>query len=279
MIWGYANGWWPQFLTRDDDELYAKLKFLLAHDLQETGVPLSEVSERSDAERGRLGGFLAENDLHLTPSVWFDYLHADEDEARRKAEDIAGDLETCGPLLRAWSVMTKAGAGHRFDRNPPIEEKMERICRSIAPLAEVCHELGMPLMIDTQGDFYSTDFVEMCRRVPHLYLHVDTANIFWAGERVRPAFERMAPHVIGTHWRDERVTIGNRKPRGVLLHNCVTGQGDVPLRELYEVLMEKAPDPDRLVMQLEMFGPREMDRLECLEQSLAFIRSLGEESS
>lgn len=278
MLWGYANGWYPEFLTRDEDELYAKLKFLLDHDLQETGVALDEIAAMTDEERDRLGAFLEDNDLHLTPSVWFDYLNADEDEARRKAEEIAADLRACGPVMRAWSVMTKAGAGHRFDRSPPLEEKLERLCRSMAPLAQVCHELDMPLMIDTQGDFYSADFVEMCRRVPHLYIHVDTANLFWACERIQPAFERMAPHVIGTHWRDERITIGNRKPRGVLLHNCVTGQGDVPLRELYPILLEKAPDPDRLVMQLEMFGPSEMDPRECLEQSLAFFRSFREEN-
>ncbi len=278
MLWGYANGWYPEFLTRDEDKLYAKLKFLLDHDLQETGVLLEEVAERSVRERDRLGAFLRDNDLHLTPTVWFDYLNADEGEARRQTEEIAAALRTCGPLMRAQSVMTYAGAGHRFDRNPPVEEKIERICRSIEPLAALCHELDMPLMIDTQGDFYSTDFVHMCERVPHLYIHVDTANIFWACERIRPAFERMAPHVMGTHWRDERVSIGNRKPRGVLLHNCVTGQGDVPLRELYPVLLEEAPAPDRLVMQLEMFGPPEMEAEECLRQSLAFIRSMREEN-
>jgi sugar phosphate isomerase/epimerase len=278
MLWGYANGWYPEFLTRDEDELYAKLKFLLDHDLQETGVALDEVAVLTDEERDRLGTFLEDNGLHLTPSVWFDYLNTDEDEARREAEKIAADLRTCGPVMRAWSVMTKAGAGHRFDRNQPLEEKLERLCRSMAPLAKACHELDMPLMIDTQGDFYSADFVQMCERVPHLYIHVDTANLFWACERIRPAFERLAPYVIGTHWRDERITIGNRKPRGVLLHNCVTGQGDVPLRELYPILLDKAPDLDRLVMQLEMFGPSEMDPRECLEQSLAFFRSFREEN-
>ncbi len=277
MIWGYANGWWPQFLNRDDDELYAKLKFLLAHDLKETGVSLESIAEMDEPERERLGEYLEENDLHLTPSVWFDYLNTGEGEARERAEQIAEDLRTCGALMRAWSVMTKAGAGHRFDRNPPAEEKIERICRSIAPLAEACSELEMPLMIDTQGDFYSIDFVEMCERVSHLYIHCDTANIFWAGERILPAFKRMAPYIIGTHWRDERITIGNRKPRGVLLHNCVTGQGDVPLRECYDILIEQTPDLDRLVMELEMFGPREMDAGECLQQSLEFIRSLGKE--
>lgn len=278
MLWGYANGWYPQFMTLDDDELYAKLKFLMEHNLQETSVPLEDVAEMNDAERERLGRFLSDNDLHLTPSVWFDYVGADQETAKPETERICGLLQEHVGLLRSWSVFTYAGAGQRFDREPPVEEKIDRLCEALAPLARFCDELGTPLGLNNQGDFYADDFVQMCQRTPHLFLHVDTANVFWACERILPAFRKMAPHTIGTHWRDERVEIGSRKPRGVLLHNCAMGDGDVPLRECYEMLLEHAPDPDRLVMEIEMFGPREMDPADCLERTLAFVRSLEEES-
>ncbi|MFW6189404.1 MAG: TIM barrel protein [Planctomycetota bacterium] len=277
MLWGYANGWYPEFLECDEDELYAKLKFLLAHDLQETSVALPDVLAMSDQERDRLGKFLEDNDLHLTPQVWFDYVNADEGERERRTQEIVTGLREHVGTLRAWSVFTKAGCGHRFDRAMPVEEKINRLCAALKPIAAACHELGTPLAINNQGDFYAADFVEMCERTPHLRLHVDTANIFWACERILPAFRRMAPHVVGTHWRDERVEIGSRKPRGVLLHNCVTGRGDVPLRQCFELLKQEAPNPDRLVMELEMFGPREMDNRECLAESLKFVRSLRED--
>jgi len=276
MLWGYALGWWPEFLTLDENELYAKLKFLLAHDLKATNIKLEQFLAMPQEERARLGEFLAENDLHLTPYVWFDYVNSTAEEAKQRTDEIVAGLSECVPLLRAWVVVTHAGCGHRFDRTMPPEEKVRRLSEALRPLAAACHELGAPLGINNQGDFYVSDFVELCERTPHLGVHLDTANIFWAGERIHPAFETIAPYVIGTHWRDERITIGERKPRGVMLHNCVTGDGDVGLRECYDQLVRLAPNPRRLVMEMEMFPPREMNKTEALEKSLAFVRSLPE---
>ena len=52
------------------------------------------------------------------------------------------------------------------------------------------------------------------------------------------------------------------------------GEGDVPLRECYELLLQHAPHPDKLVMEIEMVSPEDMNPLECFEKSLAFVRSL-----
>ena len=274
MLWGYANGWFPEYLTRDEDKLYAKLKFLLAYGLKETGIELDEFLTLDDAGRDRLGQFLADNDLHLTPYVWYDYVGSSPDDAGRAEDRIGEALREYTPLLRNWSIFTKPGCGHRFDRTVPVEEKLARMSKALAPIAAAGKELGTPLGINNQGDFYISDFVELCEMTPGLYIHLDTSNIFWAGERIFPAFEQAAPYIVGTHWRDERIVIGSRKPRGVLLESCATGDGDVPLRECMAILLEKAPDPERLVMEIEMFRPRGSDSVECLERSLAFIRSL-----
>lgn len=276
MLWGYALGWWPEFLTLDQNELYAKLEFLVAHDLKATNIRLEQLLAMPPDERARLGEFLADNDLHLTPYVWFDYVNAAADEARRRTDEMIAGLSECVPLLRAWVVVTHAGCGHRFDRTMPPQEKVRRLSEALGPIAAACHALGAPLAINNQGDFYVSDFVELCERTPHLGVHLDTANIFWAGERIHPAFETIAPYVFGTHWRDERITIGERKPRGVMLHNCVTGEGDVGLRECYDQLVRLAPNPGRLVMEIEMFPPSEMNKTEALEKSLTFVRSLPE---
>ena len=279
MLWGYANGWWPEFLSRDKDPLYAKLKFLLAYGLKETGVPIEDVIAMSDADRARLGRFLADNDLHLTPYVGYDYVNAPPEEAARASAELIAALREFVPLLRAWSVFTRAGCTHRFDHAMPVEEKIERLCAALVPIASACHALGTPLAINNQGEFYISDFVEMCERTPHLFIHLDTANIFWAGERIHPAFETCAPYVVGTHWRDELISIGVRDPRGVLLHNCVTGEGDVGLRECYDQLVRLAPNPKRLVMEIEMFPQSGISKTEALERSLAFVRSLAIERS
>ncbi len=277
MIWGYGVPWFGTFLTRDEDPLYAKLKFLLEFDLKCTGVGLDEVAKMGDSDRERLGAYLEEHDLLLTPRIWYDYLHTDPDEAKRLTDEFIGNMQKCNKLLRACSVMTMVGRPwHRFERTMPLEEKIERLSAALAPLAAAAEDLGTPLGINNQGDYYCSDFVELCKRTPHLKIFLDTANTYWVGERPLPAFKEAAPYVVGTHWRDEFALPGQTKPQRFELVGCPTGDGDVPLRECYDLLLEHAPDPDRMVMEIEMIRPKGMDDYECLEKSLKSVRSLGE---
>ncbi len=274
MLWGYANGWFPEYLTDDEDPLYAKLRFLLKYGFKEMPISLKDILDMEEAQRDKLGEFLSVHDLHLTPQVWYDYVGASEEEARRSEEEIIEGLRKHTGLLRNWSVFTMAGAGHRFDHDLPLEEKLQRLSDRLRPISAACHELGTSLGLNNQGDFYISDFVSLCQQTPELRLHIDTANIFWAGEPIFPAFELAAPLTVGTHWRDELCVPGNRQPRGLLLENCTTGEGDVPLRQCLEVLREKAPNPHRLVMELELFPQRGSDRVQALEKSIDFLRTL-----
>ena len=52
------------------------------------------------------------------------------------------------------------------------------------------------------------------------------------------------------------------------------GEGDVPLRECYEILQKHAPNPDTLVMEIEMIAPADLDPRECLRLSACFVNSL-----
>lgn len=274
MLWGYANGWFPEYLTEDDDPLHAKLKFLLRYGFREMPVLLKDILAMTEDQRDKLGEFLSVHDLHLTPQIWYDYVGTSEEEANRGEEEIIQGLRKHTQLLRNWSVFTMAGAGHRFDHDLPLDEKLQRLSTRLRPIAAACHELGTPLGINNQGDFYISDFLSLCQQTPELRLHIDTANIFWAGEPIFPAFELAAPLTIGTHWRDEICIPGNRKPRGLMLENCVTGDGDVPLEQCLQVLREKAPNPDRLVMELELFPPRGSDRIQAIQRSVSFLRTL-----
>ena len=51
-------------------------------------------------------------------------------------------------------------------------------------------------------------------------------------------------------------------------------RGIIILAPAYGLLMELAPEPERLVMEIEMFPPAEEDKAEARERSLAFMRSL-----
>jgi hypothetical protein len=56
----------------------------------------------------------------------------------------------------------------------------------------------------------------------------------------------------------------------------VLGEGDVGLAEAYRILLEHAPDPRNLTMEIEMVPPADPGPIESLKRSLAFIRALPE---
>jgi sugar phosphate isomerase/epimerase len=276
MIWGYALVWYGPFLKEDPDPLWARLKFLRKHGLKVTGIGLREFTALPEAKQQEVAQFLAEHDMQLTPGVGFDYLNSDADAATRKADEVLASLARCGPLLRNTIVHTGACTPeHRFDRTRPLEEKLDRLSRGMAPLAAGCQELGTPLCIENHGDYYCSDLVELCRRTPGLTIFLDTGNTYLIGERPWPAFVEAAPYTVGTHFKDHRVC---PRPEARPLHFEVDGSplgdGDVPLRECYDLLRQQAPNPDKLVMEIEMICPDSMDPNECLDRSLTFIRGL-----
>jgi sugar phosphate isomerase/epimerase len=276
MIWGYALVWYGPFLKEDPDPLWARLKFLGKHDLKVTGIGLGEFAALPDRTREEVAQFLVAHDIQLTPGVGYDYLNSDSDTAVRKADETLALLAKYGPMLRNTIVHTGAcTAEHRFDRTRPLEEKLERLARGMAPLAAGCRELGTPLCIENHGDFYVSDMVDLCKRTPGLALFLDTGNTYLIGEKPLPAFVEAAPYTVGSHFKDHRVC---PRPEARPLHFEVDGSplgdGDVPLRECFELLQRNAPNPDKLVMEIEMICPDAMDPEECLRRSLTFIRGL-----
>ncbi|MBB6733543.1 sugar phosphate isomerase/epimerase family protein [Cohnella zeiphila] len=277
--WGYALVWYHGFIRNEADPLFGKLDFLKRHGLVSTGVGLTEITEMDDARRERIGDVLAKQGLRLTPRIGFDYLHADRATRERETERIAEQLRRWLPLTRGEIVTTSMNAGHRFDRVMPLEDKLERLQRALAPLAAVCRELGAPLCVENHGDYYVADLVRLCQQTEALYLYLDTGNTYLIGERPLPAFELAAPFTIGSHFKDHRVAPRpDARPLHFEIGGAALGDGDVPLRECYELLIRHAPLPDKLVLELEMICPDDMEPEQCLERSLRFVRSLGSEA-
>ena len=277
MIWGYALPWFEAFLDGDDDPLMAKLRFLVRHGLRATHISLREVGEMREERRASLGEFLESNDLHLVPTVWFNYLDADGDAVHRNTERAISSLREYVGLLRAPIVTTGVGRYHRFLRDPSLAEQMDRLPAALAPLAKACYEMGCPLGIENHGDYYCSDLVTLCQRTPHLRIFLDTGNTYLIGEQSLLAIRAAAPYTIGTHFKDHHVWPEKETyPLRFEIGGAVLGEGDVGLAEAHAILAEHAPQPDRLVMLMEMIPPRPMDPMECFQKSLAFVRSLEE---
>ena len=105
MIWGYAGPWFGEF-TDGDDSMMAKLKWLVANGLRTTHVFLPHVEAMSDEERGELGQYVVDHDLHLVPVVHFDFLTDDYDEIMRNTDKAMRAIGETRELVRAPIVTT-----------------------------------------------------------------------------------------------------------------------------------------------------------------------------
>ena len=276
MIWGYAGPWFGEF-TGGDDSLMVQLRWLVANNLSSTHVFLPHLAQMPEAEREEVGQHLADHDLRLVPVVHFDFLAEGRDEVMRNTDSAIRMLGEYHDLVRAPIVTTLVGRYHRFMREPSFEEQMDRLPSAIAPIAQACHEFNTPLGIENHGDYYCTDLVALCERTPFLGIFLDTGNTYLIGEQSLPGIRAAAPYTIGTHFKDHFVWPEKETyPLRFEIGGAALGQGDVGLAEAYHILVEHAPEPESLVMLMEMIPARPDGPQECLEKSLAFIRSLPE---
>jgi sugar phosphate isomerase/epimerase len=276
-IWGYGLAWYAPYLSGHEDKLYAKLAFLEKHGLASTGMHLSEAQELSEAKMDELARYLADHDLHLNLHVGYDYLNASDEEMTRNNDIIISALEELTPKLRTIITQTTPHAGHRFDRVLPLEDKLAKLSKALAPIASAAHEIGTPLGIENHADYYCSDMAMLCEQTPRLGIFLDTGNTYTVGEKPVPAFHDAAPYTIGGHFKDHRV---RPRPDARPLHFEVgpsaIGDGDVPLQEAYDIVMAEAENPDEINFELEMFIPQGDDPVDAVERSLAFVKSLGE---
>ena len=272
MLWGFAGVWPGQFGVWKGDVLMNMLNFVADHGFRSTGIGLDAMKE--PARRDQIAAFVAEHDLRLCVHFGAKFFDDAPDALRRHVDEFLADLERYGDLLRAPIVVTGAGAVHRFMARPSLAEQMDRLAEVLAPLALGCHQQGRPLGIENHGDYYCTDLVALCQRVPHLGIFLDTGNTYLIGEQSLPACRAAAPYTIGTHFKDHLVHPDPKELKFVV-RGAALGSGHVGLREVYGYLKQYAPDPDNLAMLWELVPPADMDPFAALEQSWQFVRTLA----
>ncbi len=272
MIWGYAGVWSGDYeIWKLEDKLMGQLQFVVDHGFKSTGFPLKEL--RDPVRHDQVAAFVAEHDLQLTVHPYPRWFEHSEDELKRAGDEFIADLTAFKDVLRVPICITTPGKVHRFLDEPNLQQQLDHLSNVLAPIAKECHQLGCPLGMENHGDYYGSDLAELCRRVPHLGVFFDTGNTFLIGERPIPAAEAVAPYTIGTHFKDHLVQ-PCKSPLRFEIEGASLGAGHVGLAEIYAILKEHAPNPDKLVMQWELVPPKDMNGLDSLEESWQFIRSL-----
>lgn len=269
--WGYAGVYPGDLGIWEGDVLGNKLAFMREHGFASTGFGLADLDDPATVER--LAAFARETgfkvSLHPRLTVF------DRDPAVPLAQVTAAlrRLEVLAPAVACCGVTYCVGAYHRFLRAPSLAEQLARLTEVLRPLAAGCAGLGLPCGIENHGDYYCADLVQLCERVPHLGIFLDTGNCFLIGEQPGPACELAAPHVMGVHFKDHRV-YPDPKALTFVVKSAVLGEGDVGLREIFAAIMRHAPDPARLVMQWELLPPAEIGSRESIRRSWEFCRGL-----
>ena len=283
MIWGYAHVWFGEFLRLDPEPQLARLKFLTRWGLRSTGLDVHALMGLGERELGELLDYRARHDLVINPTYAGGLFEregervtvGDRDAIARRRDAALAFIAKHAKALGSRIVSSLAGPVHRFMADPPLDRQLEIIEREMAPFAAGLAELGLSLAWENHGDYYVSDVVELCRGVPNMRLFLDTGNTYLMGERPLPAIELGAPYAVGTHFKDQRV---RPRPGARPIHfevaPAVTGEGDVPLREAYRILRERAAEPDDLVMEIELIPPAGVEPEEAMRRSVEFIRSL-----
>jgi sugar phosphate isomerase/epimerase len=271
VMWGYAGVWPGEFNMWKGDQLMNQLRFLVDHGFESGHIGLREM--RDPARRDQIAQFVADHDLKMSVGVHMKWFDTPLDELHRQADEFLEELRTYGDLLRTPIVTTGAGV-HRFVRSPSLDERIEKLSKAFAPLAQGCHEQGRPFGIENHGDYYIEDLVRLCTMTPHMGIFLDTGNTYLIGEKSVPACVEAAPYTIGTHFKDHYVAPNGRELK-FEIDGAPLGSGDVGLGQMYRALLDEAPG--NLVLQWEMVPQRGTDAWECLEQSWQFVRSLPRE--
>jgi sugar phosphate isomerase/epimerase len=275
VILGMTSGGWMGALYRSAPDPYkTQIELLAEHDLHATGWGSRELMAMEPARREEIAGWLEQHDIQVTLGIGYDYFTADEGEVQRGLDTIAEALQVLPRLMRSTVCTTGAPRHiHRFTREPSLPKQLDILTERLGPVAELAQKAGLKVAYHNVVR-YCSDIAEICRRVPNFGFVFDTGNCFLVGDRPAQAARDAAPYTFSMHFKDHYAMPSLQHPMGVHIRGAVPGQGDVGLREVWEIVKAGAPDPDRLVVEMEIDPVEGMDQREALEQAIAFMHSL-----
>lgn len=182
---------------------------------------LSPMSEAALAElHGRLGA------LDMEPVISSGLSNIDIDRAVEYARVLGARYIRVAltPILCG----DRAAAGERWT------ELVEGVHDRLSRYAPVANHAGVRLLIENHQDFTSRELVEFCRKYD-VNIVYDTANNFPVAEAPLDFTAVVAPYVRYAHAKDYHVQFTDE---GFRLIRCPTGDGAVPLKALFEMLLE-----------------------------------------
>lgn len=174
----------------------------------------------------------------------------------------------CHPL--GITIIGTASSHHRWRRDPPLTEQLDRLVAALTPLAQAAASEGVILALENHADYRGAEVAQVIARVnsPGLRARLDTGNAYAVIEEPAIAAAALAPFTVATHIKDLYV---RPQYHGLLsLVGCAVGEGDVDIRNCVAALAASAPNPADLTLCLEIEPPAGTDLFPLAQQSVAW---------
>lgn len=171
------------------------------------------------------------------------------------------------------SVVVPGGI-HRFMKDFPLQDQLRKLETLLTPLVNTLSEAGIRVAIENHGDYYISDLMELCERVPGLTIQLDTGNCFLIGERPDQIPDEAYPLISCTHFKDHYV-YPVAKGLSFQLTGATLGEGDVGLKAIYEKLMALHDDPTSVRLTTEWVPDPDKNVKTCFNASAKFLQRLS----
>ena len=257
------------------------MRFGIVHHSMGHGVPI-EQAMRTAAEcgayvlatgvnlenRDRIGELAAEHRLEIATGWGDRYIENGPNQPTGRFETMCRDVWE--PL--GIRIVGTASTHHRWRKDPPLAEQLERLSAALRVLAPVAADYGVHIAIENHADYRARDLIEVLERVDHpaLRVQLDTGNPFAVAEEPVDAARLLAPYAVSTHIKDMTIrplTDGE----WVKVLGCTLGEGDVDLVQIAHLLAEKAPESCPFMIEVE--PPPGTDMSIAFPRSVEYVRT------
>lgn len=277
LTWSFAGPWYWEYCNWKDgkyNDLWSKTEFMIDRNFKVLPVDFAQLDELSEEELDSLYTKISEAQVTYRPHVSMDWTVATPQSAQKYAEKWMEAAKKYQRFFGYKLATTCLHPTHRFSREMSLHDKINHFSEILKPIALACHTAGYSFAVENHGDYYISDFVKICAITPYMGIFFDTGNCFLIGEKPLEAAREAAPFIYGVHLKDHCITINEGDLR-LELDGAALGQGDVGLKEIFDIIMKNSSNPDKILMEIELVKPKDSDTNQILDQSLAFVNTLN----
>ncbi|HEY3082937.1 MAG TPA: sugar phosphate isomerase/epimerase family protein [Chloroflexota bacterium] len=225
----------------------------------------------------RIKGLLAKHRLEMMPALAGNYVSTG-DTARREIEasqELLRNYQKFGGIAIS-KYCTYPMTHTRFTTEPPLDEQLDLITENTRPIAKAAAECGIVLAFENHLDYRAREINRVIEAVdsPNFRFLFDTGNTLTVCEDPVDAALEAAPYTVLVHLKDLKVHPWTPGREFVsVMYAAPLGRGHVNNRKILEILREKTPNPDRLVLSLELMPvPPNEDEDRWVDESIAYAK-------